>query len=61
MKSGKHNPTAGYLLKGGGSKSSVVRGGEGGLFIGGPKQGDKSVGTKRYDVTNRSLNRGRKM
>ena len=51
--------TAKYLLKSttGGGKSSVVKGGEGKMFSGGPQQGDKTIGTKRFDVTNRSLNR----
>ena len=53
------SPTTKYLLKsaGGGGKSSVVKGGEGKMFAGGPQQGDKTIGTKRFDVTNRSLNR----
>lgn len=53
--------TAKYATKsmGGGGKSSVVKGGSGGK---GMKHsfypGDTSAGSKRYDLTNRSLNRG---
>ena len=56
------NPTVKYMTKsiGGGGKSSVVKG-SGEMFAGGPKQGDKSAGTKRFDITNRSLNRSRSM
>lgn len=55
--------TAKYLhssTKGG--TSSVVRGGQSSSrFPGGVQQGVRDAGTKRFDVTNRSLNRGRKM
>lgn len=60
--------TTSYLRKsaGGGGKSSVVMGGAGsagnkGFVFSPPKMGDRAVGTKRFDVTNRSLNRGRGM
>lgn len=51
--------TAKYMMKSvdRGGKSSIVKGGTGEMFTGGPQQGDKSVGTKRFDITNRSLNR----
>lgn len=53
------NPTTKYLLAGKGrGTSSVVKGGQRGLVGSGIKEGDKSVGTKRFDLTSRSLNRG---
>lgn len=61
---GGHNPTTAYLTgKTGGGKSSIVAkgAGDGSLFIGGPKDGDKDIGTKRFDLGKRSLNRGRGM
>lgn len=56
------NPTVKYLTKSasGGGRSSVVKGSNGKVLIGGVKEGTRDVGTKRFDVTNRSLNR-RKM
>lgn len=56
------NPTVKYLTKSahGGGKASVVKGGEGRILTGGVKDGIRDAGAKRFDVTNRSLNR-RKM
>lgn len=58
------NPVS-YISKsaGKGSNSSQIMKGAGGsgLLFSPPKEGDRAVGTKRYDVTNRSLNRGRGM
>lgn len=56
------SPNTEYALKstGGGGQSSIVsKGGERGL-VGGPQReySEKSVGEKRYDLTDRSLNRG---
>lgn len=45
----------------GGGKSSIVTGGGPRGITGGPSEGDRSAGSKRFDVTNRSLNRGRKI
>ena len=57
----KGDASTGYLTKSmGGGKSSVVKGG-GGNFSFGIKEGDRAAGTKPFRVTNRSLNRGRKM
>lgn len=57
--------STGYLRKssGGGGKSSIVmsNGGKSGWNFASQKMGDRTVGTKRFDVTNRSLNRGRGM
>lgn len=54
-----------YLRKsvGGGARSSQILKGSGkeGLWLSPVKDGDRTVGTKRFDVTNRSLNRGRGM
>lgn len=63
MASTKGDPTTEYIRKsaGGGGKSSVVRGSQKGITFGAQIDGDKSVGTKRFDVTSKSLNRGRKM
>ena len=55
---------SGILGKGGGGKSSVVKGGSGKVLIGGVKDNNetaKSIGTKRYSLTNKSLSTGRKM
>lgn len=49
---------AGLMPRHGGGKSSVVKGPATGVLAFGVKDGDKSAGTKRFDVTNRSLNRG---
>ena len=56
------NQTVDYLKKSmsGGGKSSVVRG-TGKILVGGIKDGDRNVGTKRFDVTSKSLTSGRKM
>lgn len=60
-KTGNSNPTTNYLLTGKGRGTSSVVKGSGQNFSGGVKQGAKDVGTKRFDVTSKSLNRGRKM
>ena len=58
----KSNPTADYLTKSisGGGKSSVSKGGVGKILVGGAKDGARDAGAKRFDLTNRSINR-RKM
>ena len=55
-------------MKSGGGKSSVVKSGtapkgESGKLIGGPQKQykNKSIGTTRFDVTDRSLTRGRRV
>ena len=61
MKHGGNSPTTGYIAgKTSGGKSSVVRGGgkSVGMFSGGVKQGSTGAGSRRFDVTDRSLNRG---
>lgn len=60
----KGDPSTNYLTKstGGRGTSSVVKGGGSGkLIASGIKEGDRAIGTKRFDLTPRSLNRGRKM
>ena len=64
MSKGSGDPSAKVLMPGKGGKSSVVRGGGSSGIIGGPEKGyemNKTVGTKRFDVGSKSLNRGRKM
>ena len=76
MASYKKNPTADAILGRGtaGRGSSItVKGtapkrgkgpkGFGDETVGGPQAqyGDKSIGTRRYDITDKSLNRGRGM
>lgn len=57
----KSDTSASYAVKSAkGGKSSVVKGGSGGLLVGGVKEGARDAGAKRFDLTNRSLNR-RKM
>lgn len=57
------SPNVGYnLVSVGRGTSGVVEKGERGLQ-GGPEEQykDRSIGTKRFDLTNRSVNRGRGM
>lgn len=43
----------------GGGKSSVAKGGNGrSLLTGGAREGARDAGTKRFDLSGRSLNRG---
>ena len=55
--------TVDYLKKSmsGGGKSSVVKGGQGRILVGGIKDGDRNVGTKRFDLGGKSMTKGRKM
>jgi len=46
------------ILPSKGGTSSVRKGGKGEMFMGGNKGGTKSAGLGRFDVTNKSLNRG---
>ena len=57
------NPTTGYAKKsfGGGRSRIVGKSGNGGstkFIASGVQAGDKMVGTKRFDLGSRSLNRG---
>lgn len=48
-------------VKTSGGRSSVVKGGNGKGFKFGPEHARGTAGTKRFDVTSKSLNRGRRM
>ena len=52
MKKAPDNPTSGYLLKGrGGGTSSIVKGGQKDMLIGGAKDSQRQIiGGKRYDL-----------
>lgn len=56
---GDKNPVS-YLQKSraGSTTSQIMKGAGGSGLQFGPTDGDRTVGTKRFDVTNRSLNRG---
>ena len=60
-KMGTSDGKAKAIQTSGGGKSSVVKGGGTPNFAFGPEKGIRNAGAARYDVTNHSLNRSRKM
>lgn len=55
---GSSNPTTKYLTVSRGRGTSSVVKGSGKNFAGGISEGERSAGSKRFDLTSRSLNRG---